>query len=144
MSESLALYERLQRSGEERGDAQITGWGVANRIKVLARMGRTNEIDDALIERAERLLVDAITKTVFDGVRIDLALARNDLDAARRAADVAAERLKASPPRSFMACSTYASIVRAYEAAGDHRASRRARAALASIMRVFPIVNERG
>ncbi len=140
MSESLALYGRLQRSGEERGDAQITGWGLANRIKVLARMGRTNEIDDAMIERAERLLVDAITKTVFDGVRIDLALARNDLDAARRAADVAAERLKASPPRSFMACSTYASIVRAYEAAGDPRASRRARLALASITRVFPIV----
>jgi tetratricopeptide (TPR) repeat protein len=144
LDESLSLYERLQRSGEERGDAQIAGWGLANRIKVLARMGRTNEIDPAMIERAERLLVDAITKSVWDGVRIDLALADDDLDGARRAADAAAERLKASPPRSFMACSTYASIVRAYEAAGDDRASRRARRALASITRVFPIVNERG
>ena len=34
LERSLELYDRLQRSGEERGDAQITGWGLANRIKV--------------------------------------------------------------------------------------------------------------
>ena len=138
--ESLALYERLERSGEERGDVQVTGWGLANRIKVLARMGRMDEIDDAMIARAERLLVDGITKAVWDGVKIDLALAHGDVDAAKRAADVAAERAKASASRSFMACSTYASIVRAYEASGDRRAASRARKALASISRVFPIV----
>jgi len=142
LEESLALYERLERSGEERGDAQITGWGLANRIKVLVRMGRTDEIDAAMIHRAESLLVDGITKAVWDGVTIDRALSSGDTNGARMAADDAAKRLEASPPRSFMACSTYASIVRAYEAAGDDRAAARARRALASITRVFPIVNE--
>src|SRR5262249_55008625 len=105
-----------------------------------ARMGRTDEIDKPMIARAERLLVDGITKAVWDGVRIDLALAHGDVEGARLAADVAAKGLAASPPRSFMACSTYASIVRAYESSGDRRAASRARRALAGITRVFPIV----
>jgi tetratricopeptide (TPR) repeat protein len=139
LARSLELYERLQRSGEERGDAQIVSWGLVNRIKVLVRTGREGSVDDAMLARAEGLLVDGITKAVHDGVRIDLALARGDLALARKTADEATARLKASPPRSFMARSTYASIVDAYVACKAEREAARAAKALASIKRIFPV-----
>ena len=144
---SLELYKRLERSGDERGDTQIVGWGVTNRIKLMIAAGQQGAIDDALLARAEGLLVDGITKAVHDGVLVELALARGDLEGARRAAEAGMERLEKSPPRSFMACSTYASIADALLACGaksPRDRALRARAekavrALASIARVFPI-----
>ncbi len=144
---SLELYERLERSGAERGDTQIVSWGVTNRIKLMIASGRMDAIDDALLARAEALLVDGITKAVHDGVVVELALARGDLAAARRAAEAGVARLEKSPPRSFMACSTYASMADALlacAAKNPRDRALRARAekavrALASVARVFPI-----
>jgi eukaryotic-like serine/threonine-protein kinase len=144
---SLELFRHLERSGEERGDAQIESWGLTNRIKILVRSGQHADAD-RLLERADRVLIDGITKAVRDGVRVDLELARGDLAAAREAATAAASRLQDSAPRSFMACSTYASIAEAFLACwedsggGDPRlraAAARANRALAKVARVFPI-----
>jgi eukaryotic-like serine/threonine-protein kinase len=144
---SLELFRRLERSGEERGDGQIVSWGVTNRIKLLVRSGRYDEVG-GLLERVDGLLIDGITKAVRDGVRVDLELARGDLASAREAAAAAASRLEDSAPRSFMACSTYASIAETFVACwadsqGEDRrlraAAARANRALTKVARVFPI-----
>jgi len=144
---SLELFRRLERSGEERGDGQIVSWGLTNRIKLLVLSGQNTGVD-RLLERADGVLVDGITKAVRDGVVVDLALARGLLPSAREAASAAASRLEESAPRSFMACSTYASIAEALvacwaESQGKDRrlrdAAARANRALAKVSRVFPI-----
>lgn len=149
---SRELYRALERSGEERLDAQITSWGLTNRLKVLVRTGRLAEVDE-LMQRNDALLVDGITKAVRDGVGVELELARGNLGAARAAAAAAARRLEESAPRSFMACSTYAAIPhalltvwsssRGHEPPAEARelvsAAARANRALGKIARVFPI-----
>jgi tetratricopeptide (TPR) repeat protein len=149
---SEELYRMLERSGEERLDTQITGWGLANRIKVLVRTGRLEHVDE-LSKRVEKLLVDKICTQVWDGVRAERELARGDLGAARRAAGVAAARLEASASRSFMTCTTYGVIAQAllacWKAASEagrsedatelRAAAAKANRALAKIAGIFPI-----
>jgi tetratricopeptide (TPR) repeat protein len=144
---SLELFRRLERSGEERGDGQIVSWGLTNRIKIMVRSGQHGKVD-GLLEQVDGVLIDGITRTVRDGVRVELELARGDLAAARAAATAAASRLEKSAPRSFMACSTHASIARTFVACWadsqgkDARlrdAAVRANRALARVARVFPI-----
>jgi eukaryotic-like serine/threonine-protein kinase len=149
---SRELFRMLERSGEERVDAQIIGWGLTNRIKLLVRSGELAQVDQ-LLRRADGLLVDGITKAVRDGVGIELARARGDLAGAIEAASAAAARLERSAPRSFMAVSTYAVIASTFlEACAAADASRgpeearrldrlasRANRALAKVARVFPI-----
>ncbi len=145
LPESLELYRTLERSGEERVDGQITGWGLTNRIKILVRTGDLARIDE-LIARADALLVDGITRAVLDGARVELALARSDLVAARREALSAAKQLETSPPRSFMAISAYGAVADALLAnlrkapSKEHsREAKRAVDALAKAARSFPI-----
>ena len=144
---SLELFRRLERSGEERGDGQIVSWGLTNRIRLLVQSGQHAGVD-RLLERVDGMLVDGITRAVRDGVVVDLALARRQLLSAREAATAAASRLEKSPPRSFMACSTYASIAETLvacwaESQGKDRrlgkAAARANRALARVARIFPI-----
>jgi len=149
---SQELYRMLERSGEERLDAQITSWGLTNRIKVLVRTGRLGQVDE-LMNRVDTLLVDTITKRVRDGVTIELELARGDLGAAREAATATAAQLAASSSRSFMTCSTYAvspqallACWRAASAAGRseeaselRKAAAEMNRALAKIAGIFPI-----
>lgn len=151
---SQELYRMLERSGEERLDAQITGWGLANRIKVLVRTGRLDHVDE-LATGVEKLLVDKICTQVWDGVTVELELARGDLGAARRAAGVAAARLEASASRSFMTCTTYSVIAQALlacwraaieagqsdEAIELRAAAAKANRALAKIAGIFPIAD---
>ena len=149
---SRELFRMLERSGEERVDAQIIGWGLTNRLRLLVRAGDLAQVDE-LLARASTLLIDGITKAVHDGVQIEIALARGDLDAACLAATKALGRLERSAPRSFMAISTYATIadaiLKAYAAAlaenrtadGERldRLASRAQQALTKVARVFPI-----
>jgi len=152
LQRSQELYRMLERSGEERLDAQITSWGLTNRIKVLVRTGRHAQVDE-LTKRVDTLLVDKITKQVRDGVSVELELARGDLGAARGAASVAAARLEASASRSFMTCTTYGVIPQALlacwkeasaagqseDAAELRTAAAKANRALAKIAGIFPI-----
>jgi eukaryotic-like serine/threonine-protein kinase len=152
LQRSQELYRMLERSGEERLDAQITSWGITNRIKVLVRTGRHAQVGE-LTKRVDALLVDEITKQVRDGVGIELELARGDLGAAREAAGVAAGRLEASASRSFMTCTTYALIPQALlacwkassaagrseDVAALRTAAAKANRALAKIAGIFPI-----
>lgn len=148
---SLELYRALERSGEERVDSQIVSWGLTNRLKLLVRSGAIANIED-LLARADGLLIDGITKAVCDGVKVELELVRRDLVAAQSAAGAASARLERAPPRSFMACSTYAAVSEVHLAcwaAGTglapdqvrrlQQAAGRANRALAKIARVFPI-----
>jgi len=144
---SLELFQRLERSGEERGDGQIVSWGLTNRIRLLVRSGQHANVEP-LLERVDGVLIDGITRAVRDGVGVDLQLARRDLASARKAATAAASRLVESAPRSFMACSAYASIAETLVACwadshGEDRRLRdaavRANRALAKVARVFPI-----
>lgn len=146
------LYRELERSGDERVDTQITGWGATNRLKVRVRNGELARADE-MLRHVDGLLVDGITRAVRDGIEVELALARGDLDAAYETAVAAMDRLERAPPRTFMVVSTYAAIAdallrrwKASEQAGrlDDVAVVRGRAAranraLAKIARVFPI-----
>ncbi|MDF2694347.1 MAG: serine/threonine protein kinase [Labilithrix sp.] len=152
LKRSLELYRALERSGEERVDGQIISWGLTNRTKVLVRSGRLAGVDD-LMKRVDAVLVDGITRTVRDGVAIELELARGDLRTAREEAVSAAARLERSSPRSFMAVSTYAAIADVllrclddsategppHEARRLQRQATNANRALAKLARVFPI-----
>jgi tetratricopeptide (TPR) repeat protein len=152
LNRSLELYRTLERSGEERIDGQIVSWGLTNRVKVLVRSKQLMGVDD-LLKRVDDVLIDGITSTVRDGVVVELELTRGDLRAAREAAIAAATRLDRSPPRSFMAVSTYAVISEALlkcwrsalttGSSQDARHLRRqaaaANRALAKLARVFPI-----
>jgi tetratricopeptide (TPR) repeat protein len=154
LQRSQELYRTLERSGEERLDAQITSWGITNRIKVLVRTGRLEQVDE-LGRRVDALLVDKITTQVRDGVSVELELARGDLGAARKAAGVAAARLEASASRSFMTCTTYGVIAQALlacwkeasakgqaeDAIELRAAAAKANRALAKIAGIFPIAD---
>ncbi len=149
---SQALCRTLERSGEERVDTQIVSWGLTNRVKHLVRTGQLATVDELLV-RVDALLVDGITRAVRDGVVIELAMLRGDMDAAQRAAELALERIERSPARSFMTVSTYGmvadALLRAWRAARDGRSTadmdelrrraRRANRALGKLARVFPI-----
>ncbi len=152
LKRSEALYRTLERSGEERVDTQIISWGVTNRLKLLVRAGQLTRVDD-LLKRVDSLLVDGITRAVRDGIEVELEVARGDIEAAYRAASVAADRLERSPPRTFMVVSTYAAIadavLRQWKACAEagrredarrmRRRAARANRALAKIARVFSI-----
>lgn len=149
---SEELYRALERSGEERVDAQIRSWGTTNRLKVLVRAGQLARVDE-LLRSVDGLLVDGITRAVRDGVEVELALARGELDAAYDVAIAAAERLERAAPRTFMVVSTHAAIAdallrrwaasldsgRAEDARSARRRAAQATRALAKIARVFPI-----
>jgi tetratricopeptide (TPR) repeat protein len=166
LERSMELYRTLQRSGEERADGQIISWGLTNRAKVMVRdASRAAEVKkrppspahlasaDDLLKQVDGVLIDGITSTVRDGVTVELELARGDLQAALERALAAATRLERSPPRSFMAVSTYAAIshtiLESWRSAlergaqGEARDLRRraesANRALAKLARVFPI-----
>lgn len=152
LKRSQALCRTLERSGEERVDTQIMGWGLANRVKLLVRTGQLSSVDE-LLARVDALLVDGITRAVRDGVVIEHALARGDVEAAYRAAVGAADRLDRAPVRSFMVVSTYATIADALlqgwkasldagtdtESRDRRRRCAQANRALAKLSRVFPI-----
>ena len=150
---SLELYRSLERSGAERFDQQMTSWGLVNRIKVLVRTGQHEGVE-ALLSRADELVIDDITRTVLDGIRIELELLRRDYTGAGEAAAAVLVALERSAPRSFMTATTYGAvsvaILKAWKQArkvGDARGARRfdelsARATrvIAKMARVFPIL----